>query len=210
MIYSVRGKLIHKQAGLAVIECGGVGYACRTTYNTLAALGDEGSEEMLYTYLHVTQDSISLFGFHSNAELRSFQMLLGVSGVGTKAALSILSDMDSNSFALAVATGNFKTLTKARGVGPKMAQRIVLELKDKLSKEKLESSGFSPAAGTAAGIASRGAVSLAGGAVSDAVEALMVLGYSDSEAEAAVGALDPSLSAEELIRLSLKSLAKFK
>lgn len=202
MIYSVRGKLILKQAGLAVIECGGVGYACRTTYNTLAALGDEGGEEMLYTYLHVTQDGISLFGFHSNAELRSFQMLLGVSGVGTKAALSILSDMDSNSFALAVATGNFKALTKARGVGPKMAQRIVLELKDKLSKEKIEPAGFAPAAG-------RGTV-LAGGATSDAVEALLVLGYSDSEAEAAVGALDPSLSAEELIRQALKSLAKFK
>lgn len=202
MIYSVRGKLILKQAGLAVIECGGVGYACRTTYNTLAALGDEGGEEMLYTYLHVTQDGISLFGFHSNAELRSFQMLLGVSGVGTKAALSILSDMDSNSFALAVATGNFKALTKARGVGPKMAQRIVLELKDKLSKEKIEPAGFAPATG-------RGTV-LAGGAASDAVEALLVLGYSDSEAEAAVGALDPSLSAEELIRQALKSLAKFK
>ncbi|MDE6592296.1 MAG: Holliday junction branch migration protein RuvA [Oscillospiraceae bacterium] len=203
MIYSLRGTLTVKEAGLAVIECAGVGYACRTTYNTLAALGNEGGEETLYTYMQVTQDGVSLFGFYSKAELRSFQMLLGVTGVGAKAALSILSDMDPNSFALAVATSNFKQLTKARGVGQKMAQRIVLELKDKISKEKLEPAGFAPSSGG-------GMTALRGGAASDAVEALLVLGYSDGEAEAAVAQLDPNLSAEELIRGALKSLAKFK
>ena len=125
MIYSVRGTLVHKEAGLAVIECGGVGYGCRTTYNTLARMGDIGSEETLYTYLHVREDGIELFGFHDRQELGCFKLLLGVSGVGPKVSLSILSDIDPNNFALAVATGNHKLLTKTKGVGPKMAQRIV-------------------------------------------------------------------------------------
>ncbi|MCM1578859.1 MAG: Holliday junction branch migration protein RuvA [Ruminococcus sp.] len=206
MIYSLRGTLTVKEAGLAVIECGGVGYACRTTYNTLAALGNEGGEETLYTYMQFTQEGVSLFGFYSKAELRSFQMLLSVTGVGAKAALSILSDMDPNSFALAVATSNIKQLTKARGVGQKMAQRIVLELKDKISKEKLEPAGFSPAGAVGAA----GVAALRGGAAADAVEALMVLGYTDGEAEAAVSVLDPNLTAEELIKGALKSLGKFK
>ena len=93
MIYSVRGTLVHKEAGLAVIECGGVGYGCRTTYNTLARMGDIGSEETLYTYLHVREDDIELFGFHDRQELGCFKLLLGVSGVGPKVSLSILSDI---------------------------------------------------------------------------------------------------------------------
>lgn len=203
MIYSVKGILIHKEAGLAVIECGGVGYACRTTYNTLARLGDTGTEAMLFTYLHVMQDGIEFFGFYDKQELGCFKMLLGVTGVGPKAALSILSDIDPNNFALAVATGDHKVLTKSKGIGPKMAQRIVLELKDKISKDQLN---FTQSA--SAGNSSRAYIS--GGAAGEAVDALLVLGYSQLEAESAVSKLDPSLSAEELIRLALKSLAKFK
>ena len=130
-------------------------------------------------------------------------MLLGVSGVGPKAALAILSDIDPNNFALAVATGDFKQLTKVKGVGPKMAQRIVLELKDKLSKEQMTLSRSAPADPV-----NRAFIS--GGAAAEAVDALLVLGYSQAEAENAVSQLDPSLSAEELIRLALKGLAKFK
>lgn len=203
MIYSVRGTLIIKEAGLAVIECGGVGYGCRTTYNTLASLGSIGEEAMLYTYLQVREDGTELFGFYDKKELGCFKMLLSVSGVGPKVALSILSDIDPNSFALAVATGDHKQLTKVKGVGPKMAQRIVLELKDKLSKEQLS---LSPAAPV--GKVNRAFIS--GGAASEAVDALLVLGYTQAEAEDAVSKLDPSLSPEELIRLALKGLAKFK
>lgn len=201
MIYSLNGELIHKEAGLAVVECGGVGYSCRTTYNTLARLGDTGSGVRLFTYLHVTQDGIMLFGFGDRQELECFKLLLGVSGVGPKAALSILSDIDPNSFALAVASGDHKRLTKSKGVGPKMAQRIVLELKDKLSKERSiirtsDLPAYSPVP--------------SGGAVSEAVDALMVLGYTRDEAEGAVSGLDSSLTAEELIRKALMGLAKFK
>lgn len=203
MIYSVRGTLIVKEAGLAVVECAGVGYACRTTYNTLAALGEIGGEAMLYTYLHVMQDGIEFFGFADKQELGCFKMLLGVSGVGPKAALAILSDIDPNNFALCVATGDHKLLTKTKGIGPKMAQRIILELKDKITKEQIN---FVSA--TSTGKADR--ILVSPGAASEAVDALMVLGYSQPEAEGAVSKLDPALSAEELIRLALKSLAKFK
>ncbi len=203
MIYSVRGILIHKEAGLAVIECGGVGYACRTTYNTLSRLGDIGSETMLYTLMQVREDAAELFGFFDRQELGCFKMLLGVSGVGPKAALGILSDTDPNNFALAVATGNHKLLTKTKGVGPKMAQRIVLELKDKISKEQM-----SFAQTSAPDAVNR--VLVSGSASAEAVDALLVLGYSQTEAEDAVSKQDPSLSAEEIIRLSLKSLAKFR
>ena len=203
MIYSVRGTLIIKEAGLAVVECAGVGYGCRTTYNTLASLGNIGDEVMLYTHLQVREDGTELFGFYDKRELGCFKMLLGVSGVGPKAALAILSDIDPNNFALAVATGDFKQLTKVKGVGPKMAQRIVLELKDKLSKEQMTLSRSAPSAPV-----NRAFIS--GGAAAEAVDALLVLGYSQAEAENAVSQLDPSLSAEELIRLALKGLAKFK
>lgn len=203
MIYSVKGTLIHKEAGLAVVECGGVGYGCRTTCNTLAKLGDIGSETALFTYLQVREDGIELFGFYDRQELGCFKMLLGVSGVGPKAALGILSDIDPNNFALAVATGDHKLLTKTKGVGPKMAQRIVLELKDKISKDHMNFAQSSAPA------AVKGSF-ISGGAASEAMDALLVLGYSQSEAEEAVSKQDPSLSAEELIRLALKSLAKFR
>lgn len=202
MIYSVRGTLIHKAAGLAVVECAGVGYACRTTYNTLAQLGETGSEAKLFTYMHVTQDDIMFFGFHDEQELYCFKLLLGVSGVGPKAALAILSDCDPNSFALAVATGDHKSLTKTKGVGPKLAQRIVLELKDKIAKNNMELSASAPVGAVNRALASKGNAA-------DALEALLVLGYSQAEAESAVSKLDSSLSAEELIKLSLKSLARF-
>lgn len=203
MIYSLKGTLIHKEAGLAVVECGGVGYGCRTTYHTLASLGDIGTEAMLYTYLQVREDGAELFGFYDNQELGCFKMLLGVSGVGPKASLAILSDIDPNNFALAVATGDHKQLTKVKGIGPKMAQRIVLELKDKISKEQMNFVSAKPSE-------EFDRTFISGGAAAEAVDALMVLGYSRIEAEGAVGKLDSTLSAEELIRQALKSLAKFK
>lgn len=199
MIYSVRGKIIHKGQDIAVIECGGVGYACRTTLSTLSGMGKTGEEAMLYTYLHVREDNVELFGFLTEQELNCFKMLITVSGVGPKVGLAILSDTDPERFALTVATGDYKAFTKTKGVGGKLAQRVVLELKDKITKEQLASSG---AAETMIENISSG-----GSNVSEAISALVVLGYSQAEAASAVARLDPALSVEELIRQALKKMA---
>ena len=198
MIYSLRGKLAHKEAGLAVVECGGVGYACRTTYTTLSQL-ESGSEVFLYTYMSVREDAVELFGFARQQELNCFKQLISVSGVGPKAALSILSDTTPEKFAVTVATGDHKAFTKTKGIGPKLAQRIVLELKDKISKEQLSVSGSE--------VFSAAAVDIGSGNVGEAVSALVVLGYSQTEAVTAVSKLDSTLPVEELIRQALKQMA---
>ena len=198
MIYSVRGKIIHKGTDLAVVECGGVGYACRTTLATLSQIGRTGEETMLYTYLHVREDNVELFGFATEQELNCFKMLISVSGVGPKAGLAILSDTNPERFALTVATGDYKAFTKTKGVGPKLAQRVVLELKDKISKEQLSSAGNAEVDFEAV---------TSGSNTSEAISALVVLGYSQTEAASAVAKLDPSLSVEEVIRQSLKKMA---
>ena len=133
MIYSLRGKLTVKELGFVVIECGGVGYGCKTSYNTVAAIGEIGSEVLLYTHLYVREDAVELFGFASLQELSCFKLLISVSGVGPKAATSILSDVSPERFAFLVASGDSKAFTKTKGIGAKTAQRIVLELKDKIS-----------------------------------------------------------------------------
>ena len=133
MIYSVRGKLTHIENNLAVVECAGVGYAVRTSAVTISRLPEMGEETTLYTYLHISENSIDLFGFADQGELNCFKMLLGVTRVGPRAALSVLSSVTVEQFALAVASGDAKTLSRAPGLGMKTAQRIILELKDKIS-----------------------------------------------------------------------------
>ncbi|MBQ4312292.1 MAG: Holliday junction branch migration protein RuvA [Oscillospiraceae bacterium] len=197
MIYSLNGKLVHKEAGLAVVECGGVGYACRTTYSTLSQLA-LNKDAFLYTYMSVREDAVELFGFATKQELGCFRQLLSVSGVGPKAALAILSDISPEKFAIVVATGDHKAIAKTKGVGPKLSQRIILELKDKISKEQLSSAGADSLADTAAA---------ADGNVGEAIAALTVLGYSQTEAVTAVSKLDSSLPVEELIKQSLKQMA---
>ncbi|MGN0677827.1 MAG: Holliday junction branch migration protein RuvA, partial [Ruminococcus sp.] len=135
MIYSLKGKITAKENNLAVIECGGVGYACRTTLNTLSALECDGRDVLLYTFMNVHEGGIELFGFFTKQELNCFKMLLSVSGVGAKAGLSILSDFTPEQFAMLIASGDSKTLTKTKGIGAKTAQRIVLELKDKITAD---------------------------------------------------------------------------
>ncbi|MCI5903532.1 MAG: Holliday junction branch migration protein RuvA [Oscillospiraceae bacterium] len=198
MIYSIRGKLIRKEPNLAVIECAGVGYACRTTLNTLSRLGSIGSEAFLLTYLYIREDAVELFGFASEQELNCFKMLISVSGVGPKAGLAILSDTSPEKFALNVATGDYKAFTKTKGIGPKLAQRVVLELKDKITNEQLTSS--------VTGDTDFRAVT-EGGNTSEAISALVVLGYSQAEAASVIAKLDPSLSVEELIKNALKKIA---
>ena len=195
MIYSVRGELVHTEMGLAVVECAGVGYACRTTANTLAKIRS-GGEVRLYTYLHITENAVDLFGFADTAELACFKQLISVSGVGPKAALSILSDITPSKLALCISTGDSKTLTRSPGIGAKIASRIVLELKDKVVKEQ----HF-----TSAELAAPAAP--AESALGEALTALAVLGFAPAQAQAALAGADPSMSVEELIKLGLKNLA---
>lgn len=202
MIYSLKGTLTVKEAGFAVIECGGVGYGCRTSYNTLAQLGSIGDEATLYTCLSVREDSAELFGFATLQELSCFKLLISVSGVGPKAATSILSDMTPEQFALLVASGDSKAFTRTKGIGAKTAQRIVLELKDKIASGAVGA----PAAGGAAELAPA-AAGASSGALGEALEALMVLGYSRSEVAPVLGKLDPGLSTQELIKETLRSMA---
>lgn len=199
MIYSVNGTVDLIEPNLAVIDCGGVGYACRTTANTLSQL-KIGEKAKLLTYLSVREDAVELFGFYDAAELNCFKMLISVSGVGPKAALSILSGMTTQAFALCVASGDGKTLTNAPGIGRKTAERIVLELKDKVSKQDVAAG----VKGSAVPI-----VAAPSNTYAEAVSALMVLGYSNGEATSALSGLDPSAPSDELIRAGLKKLAKF-
>lgn len=202
MIYSVRGKLIHKETGFAVVECNGVGYGCRTSYNTVMKLGDTGKEVMLYTHLAVREDGVELFGFADMQELNCFRLLISVSGVGPKAATAILSDLNTEQFAFTVASGDSKTLTRTKGIGTKTAQRIVLELKDKISSDAFGS----PTADSSSGAAAVGAIG-APSAAGEALEALMVLGYSQGEAASVLRRLDPTLGTQELIKEALRIMA---
>ncbi|MBR1752201.1 MAG: Holliday junction branch migration protein RuvA [Ruminococcus sp.] len=196
MIYSVRGKVIHTDLSSAVIECGGVGYLCRTTLNTLQSIAGK-EEARLLTHLSVREDAVELFGFYTSEELEAFKMLISVSGVGPKAAISILSAMTPSAFALAVATGDTKAFTNVKGIGAKTAQRISLELKDKIAKDTVSVRGG----------ADLNITPIAGNNASEAICALEVLGYSQGEAASAVGKLDPTLSVEDMIKQSLKILS---
>lgn len=201
MIYSLTGKITHTSIDLCVIECGGVGYACKTTLCTIGQI--QGKEfTTLYTYMAIREDAIDLFGFATLEELECFKLLTSVSGVGAKFALAILSSMLPDQVALAIASQDTAAFTKIKGVGNKIAQRIVMELKDKIAKDFAyigEKSGVD-----------LGAVSNSSSNASEAVAALVVLGYSQSEAATAVSRLDGDLPVDELIRGALKALSSRK
>lgn len=196
MIDHIRGIISYKEPNLVVIDCGGVGYACRTSIQTAAAVGTVEQEGMLYTRMTVREDEVALYGFSTRSERSCFDQLTSVTGVGPKAALSILSDFSPDRFALAVAAGDYKQFTKTKGIGAKTAQRIVLELKDKVAKS-VQAEGL-PAP----------VVQADSGALGEAMAALQVLGYSQSEVSGVLAALDPSLPSSELIRLALRELGK--
>lgn len=199
MFYYVNGIVAEIDANLAVIDCNGVGYACATTNYTLSQL-KKGEKAKLYTYLNVREDAVDLFGFASQSELNSFKMLLGVSGVGPKAALSILSSSTPGNLAMAVVMGDEKTLTAAPGIGKKIAQRIILELKDKLAKEQ---AGSSFDVGGSVPVISKS--SKAG----EASAALAVLGYTSQDIAVALKGIDmDSLPLEEIIRQALKKMVR--
>ena len=199
MFYYLNGVVAEMEANLAVIDCGGVGYACATTNYTLSQL-KKGERAKLYTYMNVREDAVELFGFASQSELHSFKLLLGVSGVGPKAALSILSANTPANLAMAVVMGDEKALTAAPGIGKKIAQRIILELKDKLAKEQPSFSGDT-------GIMP--SIAVPDDKVREASAALAVLGYSASEVAAALKGIDmDALPLEEIIRQALKRMVK--
>ena len=202
MFYYLDGVVAEILPGLAVIDCGGVGYACMTTNNSLAAL-KKGQRGRLYTFLNVAENAFGLYGFASQKELGSFKMLIGVSGVGPKAALAILSSTTPEALAMAVVTEDTKTLTAAPGIGKKIAQRIILELKDKMARESA-ATGLDFSGGGAAAAAPAFSNKAA-----DAAQALAVLGYTSAEVAQALKGVDvESLPLEEIIRQGLKKMVK--
>lgn len=199
MIYNVKGKLTYIDTQFVVVECGGVGFKCFTSLNTAKSAGKIGSEVNLFTFLSVREDAMDLFGFATQAELDAFKLLITVSGVGPKAAVSILSELDPGKLAIAIASGDTKAITKANGVGKKTAERVVLELKDKMVG--ISTGEVSAAVESAAAVAEESAAA-------EAVAALVALGFNQSDAAVAVGQMDKSLSADEMIRLGLKQLSR--
>ena len=199
MFYSLTGKIIYKDEQTVAISCGGVGFKCFTTRNSLAKLSLQSGDVTVFTHLNVREDALDLFGFATNDELDAFKLLITVSGVGPKAALAILSELSPDAFAVAVASGDAKAITAANGVGPKLAQRVIMELKDKIANVSFisaESSSVSSAVNTANSM----------GNTSEAIAALTALGYSQTEASVAVSKLSPNLSVEELIKGALKNM----
>lgn len=198
MFYSLTGNLIKKGTNFAVIECGGVGFYCSTSNATLFDISGEKSVT-LYTHLNVREDALDLFGFSTENELKWFKMLITVNGVGPKAALALLSEISVDRLAVAISSNDVKLIKSAPGIGTKIAQRIILDLKDKIG-DVATSSG-------AENIAKVSAVAEMPN-TSEAVAALTMLGYGQSEASVAVSGIDPALSVEDIIRQALKVLSK--
>ena len=198
MIASLRGKLIYTDNTSVVVECGGVGFKCAVTKNTLYNLPQKNDEVFLHTYMVVREDAMDLYGFIDREELECFKLITSVSGVGSKIGLALLSEFSASQLTLYIASNDPKALTAASGVGIKLAQRIVLELKDKIGS--LES-------GETIEIKAVGNATVNSNS-KEAVAALVSLGYTQSEASLAVGRQDQTLSTEELIKQALKSLAR--
>ena len=201
MFYYLSGTVAHMEPYLVVMDCGGVGYACKTTSYTLSAL-KKGEKGRVYTHLNVREDAMELYGFATQEELNLFQQLISVSGVGPKAALSILSTNTPANLALSIITGDEKALTCAQGIGKKIAQRVILELKDKLAKGQTLIGGGESYGGT-------GVTIIPENKGSEAAAALAVLGYSQSEINAALKGMDMSeLTLEQIIKAALKKMMK--
>ena len=200
MIYCLSGKIIKKTLNAVVLSCGGVGYYTQCPASVAGALPGVGKEATLYTVLSVTENDVSLYGFATEEQQACFEMLTAVSGVGPKVGLAILSVMEPDRVALAISAGDHKAFKAASGVGPKLAQRIVLELKDKVAKGFVDGINLEDVGRTAsAAPAAQGA--------GQAIAALVSLGYSQSEAALAVSKIDATLPVEEIIKLALRGMA---
>lgn len=196
MISYIKGKLEAKNIDNVIIEVGGIGYKIFMSVNSMDRLGEAGTDVKVYTYMRVREDDISLFGFCTNEELKMFEQLLGVSGVGAKSALSILANISPSSFALAIITGDINTLKGLPGIGAKSAQRMILELKDKMKTQEAIETEVVPVKTT-----------IKNDKAKDAIEALQVLGYSRRDIELIMAKINTEeLSVEEIIKQGLKYL----
>lgn len=198
MIYSLNGRLVYKDHLSAVIECSGVGYRFIASLKTLASLPEKGSNAFVYTYMNFKQDGVDLIGFADERELDAFKLIVSVNGVGPKLGVAILSEFTVDQLYLYIASGDSKSISRASGVGSKSAQRIVLELKDKIVSGDVGELGGDVAA-----------VQSADSSLSarDAIAALVQFGYSQSEAAAAVGKCDKTLPTDQIIKQALKLLS---
>lgn len=193
MYYYIEGTVAHKGIDFIVIDAGGVGYRINTTDSVISKLS-AGEKKKIYTYLNVREDALDLYGFLSEEELNLFKLMISVSGIGPKVGLGVLSSISPSEFALAVVTGNIKAITKAPGVGPKVAQRIILELKDKMKKAEIAEMPQDYGAFTDSS--------------DEAVSALMVLGYTQGEAKSVLSKVEGGLSVEETVKRALKLLMR--
>ena len=200
MIYCLTGKIVKKSMSAVVLSCGGVGYYAQCPASVAGALPGVGKEATIYTVMSVTENDVSLYGFATEEQQACFEMLTAVSGVGPKVGLAILSVMEPERVALAISAGDHKAFKAASGVGPKLAQRIVLELKDKVAKGFVDGISLEDVAGASA-------QTPAAQSSSQAIAALVSLGYSQSEAALAVSKIDATLPVEEIIKLALRSMA---
>ncbi len=198
MIYNLRGTLTYSDPNFVVVECGGVGFKCFVSMTTLTTLTSVGSEVNLFTHLAVREDAMDLYGFATADELEAFKLLITVSGIGPKAAIAILSVLPPDRLSIAVSSGDVKSIQAANGVGKKTAERVVLELKDKMVG--IGSAGVSAVVQGIQSVASNDNAK-------EAVEVLVSLGFNQSDASAVVGAMDKSLSVDDMIRLGLKQLS---
>ena len=192
MIYNLKGRLTVCDANFIVVECGGIGFKCFTSLNTAKQLAEIGKEVNVYTHLAVREDAMDLYAFATVAELDAFKLLITVSGIGPKAGISILSELTPDRLALCIASGDAKSITKAQGIGKKTAERVVLELKDKIGSVATDAN----------------VQNIDKSSAGEAIEALVSLGYSQSDATVVVSSLDKSMSVDEMIRYGLKELAK--
>ena len=200
MIYCLTGKIVKKSMNAVVLSCGGVGYYAQCPASVAGALPGVGKEATIYTVMSITENDVSLYGFATEEQQACFEMLTAVSGVGPKVGLAILSVMEPERVALAISAGDHKAFKAASGVGPKLAQRIVLELKDKVAKGFVDGISLEDVAGASA-------QTPAAQSSSQAIAALVSLGYSQSEAALAVSKIDATLPVEEIIKLALRGMA---
>ena len=198
MFYSITGKIVYSDTNCVALECSGVAFKCTVSLNTLKNIGKLGETATLYTHLSVREDALELFGFYDKRELDFFRLLIEVSGVGPKAAIAILSQNTPDGLALSIAAGDVKAITRAQGVGPKIAQRVILELKSKVS-------ALAPSHASASDVGNVQQVSM-GGNISEAVSALTSLGFSAADAAKALSGADPNMKIEDLVKLGLKKL----
>lgn len=197
MIHNIRGTLTYTDPTFAVVECGGVGFKCFVSMTTLKSLTSIGTEVNLFTHLSVREDAMDLYGFSTSQEMDAFKLLITVSGVGPKAAMAILSVLPPDRLAIAVSSGDVRAIQQANGVGKKTAERVVLELKDKMVGIGSVSSDI------VQGIQS---VATSNNA-QEAVEVLVSLGFNQSDASAVVGAMDKSMSVDDMVRKGLQQLS---